>query len=37
MAAYLGLRTVGFLVDECKALQKLVQFALATIKELNGV
>ena len=37
MAAHVGLRAVGFLVDERKALQKLVQLALATIKGLNGV
>ena len=37
MAAHVGLRTVGLLVDERKALQKLVQCALATIKGLNGV
>ena len=37
IATHVGLRVVGFLVDERKALQKLVQFALATIKGLNGV
>ena len=37
MAAHVGLRTVGFLVDERKALQKLIQCALATIEGLNGV
>ena len=37
MAAHVGLRAVGFLVDQRKALQKLVQCALATIKGLNGV
>ena len=37
MAAHVGLRTIGFLVDERKALQKLIQCALATIKGLNGV
>jgi hypothetical protein len=37
MATHIRLRTVRFLVDERKALQKLVQCALATIKGLNGV
>ena len=37
MAADVGLRAVGFLVDERKSLQKLVQCALAAIKGLNGV
>ena len=37
MATHIRLRTVGFLVDERKALQKLVQCALATIKGLDGV
>jgi len=37
MATHVGLRIVGFLVDERKSLQKLVQCALATIKGLNGV
>ena len=37
MAAHVGLRAVGFLVDERKALQELIQCALATIKGLNGV
>ena len=37
MAAHVGLGTVGFLVDERKALQKLVQCALATVKGLNSV
>jgi hypothetical protein len=31
------LRAVGFLIDERKALQELIQCALATIKGLNGV
>jgi len=31
------LRTIGFLVDERKALQKLIQCALATVKRLDGV
>ena len=37
MATHVGLRTIGFLVDERKALQKLIQCALATIEGLNGV
>lgn len=37
LAADVGLRAVGFLVDQRKALQKLVQCALATIKGPNGV
>ena len=37
LAAHVGLRAVGFLVDERKALQKLVQCGLTTIKGLNGV
>ena len=37
MAAHVGLGTVGLLVDERKALQKLVQCALATVKGLNSV
>ena len=37
MAGHVGLRAVGFLVDERKALQKLIQCALATIEGLNGV
>ncbi len=37
MAAHVGFCTVGFLVDERKALQKLIQCALATIKGLYGV
>ena len=37
MVAHVGLRAVGFLVDERKALQELIQCALATIKGLNGV
>ena len=35
MATHVGLRTIGFLVDERKALQKLIQCALAAIKGLN--
>ena len=31
MAAHVGLRTIGFLVDERKALQKLIQCALAGV------
>ena len=37
MAPHVGLRAVGFLIDERKALQELIQCALATIKGLNGV
>ena len=37
MAAHVGLRAVRFLVDERKALQKLVQCRLTTIKRLNSV
>ena len=37
LAAHVGLRAVGFLVNERKALQKLVQRALTTIKGLYGV
>ena len=37
MASHVDLRAVGFLVDERKALQKLVWCALATIKGLDGV
>jgi len=37
MAAHVGLRTVRLLIDERKALQKLVQCALAAIKGLKGV
>ena len=37
MAAHVGLGTIGFLVDERKPLQKLIQCALATIKGVNGV
>ncbi len=37
MAAHVSLCTVGFLVDKRKALQKLIQRALATIKGLDGV
>jgi len=37
MAAQAGLCTIGFLVDERKALQKLIQCALTTIKGLNSV
>lgn len=37
LAAHVGLRAIGFLVDERKALQKLVQRALTTIKGLYGV
>ena len=37
MATHVGLRAVGLLIDERKALQKLVQCRLTTIKGLNGV
>ena len=37
MATHIRLRTVRFLFDECKALQKLVRCALTTSKGLNGV
>jgi len=37
LATHVGLRAVGFLIDERKALQKLVQCSLATIKGINGV
>ena len=37
MAAHVGLGTIGFLVDERKALQKLVQSTLATIKRLRSI
>jgi hypothetical protein len=37
MATHVGLRAIRFLVDERKALQKLIQCALATVEGLNGV
>jgi len=37
MVTHVGLRAVGFLIDERKVQQELIQCALATIKGLNGV
>jgi hypothetical protein len=37
MAAHVGLRAIGFLIDQGKALEKLIQCAMAAIEGLNGV
>lgn len=37
MATHIGLSTVGFLIDQCKAVQKLIQCGLTTVEGLNSV
>ena len=37
VATYIGLCAVGFLIDQCKALQKLIQCGLTTVEGFNSV